>query len=169
MSQLLKSFGIDGKILIWQAVNFGVLFAVLWLVFYKPVRKIMAERERKISESLKEAESLRKKSAEMEKEFKSKMTAERQELEEIHKRALAEQERLKKEMKNQASLEAERIIAEAKKLAAEERQTVVSALEKDIRVLSVAVASRILEKEIDEKSQKKLIDEALKELREIYS
>ncbi len=165
MDQLLKSFGIEGKILLWQIINFGALFAILWFVLYKPIKKIMAERESKISESLKQADDLRKKSEELEKEFKSKMASERRELEEIHKRALVEQEKLKKEMKIQATAEAERIISEAKALADEEKQSIISSLEKDVRDMAVALASKIIAREIDEKSQKKFIDEAMETLR----
>ena len=58
MSEILKSFGIEGKILIWQAINFGILFAILWKFMYKPIRKVMKEREEKVKESLEKAEKL---------------------------------------------------------------------------------------------------------------
>ena len=66
MEQLLQSFGIDGRILFWQAINFGVLFAVLWFLLYKPLRRIMKDREDKVRESLEGADKLETKSKELE-------------------------------------------------------------------------------------------------------
>lgn len=161
MDQLFKSFGIEGKLLLWQVVNFGILFGALWLAFYKPVKKIMREREGKISESLKQAETLRKKTDELENEFKSKMMSQREELESIHKKIISDEEKLKKELKQKAGEEAEKILAEAKIMAAEEKAKTLAELEADVKKLAVALAAKILEREIDEKSQKKFIDEAL--------
>ena len=50
MDQLLHAFGIDVKLLLAQAVNFGVLLVVLWLVLYKPVMKTLDERKAKIAQ-----------------------------------------------------------------------------------------------------------------------
>ena len=37
MEQLFEAFGIDWKLLLAQAINFGVLFLVLSYLLYKPV------------------------------------------------------------------------------------------------------------------------------------
>lgn len=56
MDQLFEAFGIDWKLLIAQAVNFGVLLVVLWLVLYKPVMKTLDERQQKIAKGVEDAE-----------------------------------------------------------------------------------------------------------------
>lgn len=56
MDQLLIAFGIDWKLLIAQAVNFGVLLVVLWLVLYKPVMKTLDERQKKVTQGVEDAE-----------------------------------------------------------------------------------------------------------------
>ncbi len=56
MDQLLDAFGIDWKLLLAQAVNFGVLLVVLWLVLYKPVMKTLDERQKKIAKGVEDAE-----------------------------------------------------------------------------------------------------------------
>lgn len=165
METLLKSFGIEGSLLLWQVINFAVLFGALSYFFYKPVKRLMNEREKKIRESLSEAEELRKKSETIEKEFRAKMTAQRVEIEEFHQKALIEQERLKKELKNKAVEEAERIITEARTLASEEKNALLKSVEDEIKEIALALAGKILEREIDEKNQKRMIDEALKSLK----
>jgi F-type H+-transporting ATPase subunit b len=56
MDQLLEAFGIDWKLLIAQAVNFGVLLVALWFFLYKPVMKTLDERAEKIRKGVEDAE-----------------------------------------------------------------------------------------------------------------
>lgn len=56
MDQLFEAFGIDWKLLIAQAVNFGILFVALWLLLYKPVLKVLDERAKKIAQGVEDAE-----------------------------------------------------------------------------------------------------------------
>lgn len=166
MEQLLNSFGIDGKILLWQVVNFGTLFLVLWYLLYKPLKKIMKEREERVQESLERADTLEEKSKKMEEEFKHQMTEQREEIEGIHKRAREEGKRLQKELKEHAEKESERILEEARSGAKEERKEILKSAEKEIGKAAALVAGKILEKEIDADKQKELIGEALKSLKQ---
>lgn len=56
MDQLLGAFGIDGKLLLAQLVNFGVLFVALTWLLYKPVLRTLDERRAKIASGLAAAE-----------------------------------------------------------------------------------------------------------------
>jgi F-type H+-transporting ATPase subunit b len=55
MDALLEAFGIDWKLLIAQAVNFGILFVALWLLLYKPVMKTLDERKALIAKGVDDA------------------------------------------------------------------------------------------------------------------
>lgn len=165
MDDALKSFGIEWKLLLWQAVNFGILFCLLWRFFYKPARKILREREKKIAESMNEAAALEKKSRKLEEDFKQKMTAERKELEEVHARILLEQEQIKKEMRKVAEQEATRVIEEARGAAEREKNEILSSLQGEVRQIVVSLTSRILAREADEIVEQKLIQDALESLK----
>lgn len=165
MNEVLKSFGIEWKLLLWQAVNFGILFALLRRFFYAPVRRILRERQSKIVESINKADALEKKSRKLEQEFKQKMTSERKEIEEIHTRILLEQEKMKKEMRKQAEQEAARMLDETRKAAKHEREEILKSLEDDVRALVVSLASQVLEREVDASVEKKLIQNALAALK----
>jgi|CXWL01.1.fsa_nt_gi F-type H+-transporting ATPase subunit b len=56
MEQLFDAFGVNVSLLIAQAVNFGILLVVLWLVLYKPVMKVLDERSQKIAKGVQDAE-----------------------------------------------------------------------------------------------------------------
>jgi len=57
MEEIAKVFGLDWKLLIIQAVNFGVLLLVLWYFLYKPVLKMLDERRGKIQKGVEDAEN----------------------------------------------------------------------------------------------------------------
>jgi F-type H+-transporting ATPase subunit b len=56
MQELLQQLGIDWKLLLSQAVNFGLLLAILTFFLYKPLLRLMKERRKKIEEGLAKAE-----------------------------------------------------------------------------------------------------------------
>ena len=165
MESLLSSFGLDGKILLWQMVNFGILFLILSRFLFRPVKKLMKEREERVRESLTQAEKLEKKSKELEEKLKKDMASQRKELEEMHAKSLALQEKIRKEMKIKAEEEVKKMMEDARALAEEEKRSLVESLEGEIKTIAVALASKVLEKEIDEKKQKELLEEAVKTLK----
>ncbi len=61
MSELFAAFGIDWRLLIIQAVNFTLLLSVLTYFLYKPVLKIIDDRQKKIAEGVRTAELAQKK------------------------------------------------------------------------------------------------------------
>ncbi|HQU07663.1 MAG: hypothetical protein B7X04_01955 [Parcubacteria group bacterium 21-54-25] len=55
MQQLLAAFGINGKLLIAQAVNFGLLLVVLTYFFYRPLMRILEERRNIVTKGVDDA------------------------------------------------------------------------------------------------------------------
>jgi F-type H+-transporting ATPase subunit b len=55
-NQLLFQLGIDWKLFLSQAVNFFILLGVLTFFVYKPLLKVIEERNKKIKEGLEKAE-----------------------------------------------------------------------------------------------------------------
>ena len=163
--EALASFGIETKMLVWQIINFGILFAALWYLLYKPLRKIMRERERKVSESLTAAKKLETKSAKLDKEFHEKMMAQRKELEEMHQKLLEQQEKLRKEMKAKAEAETLKIVEESRGLIAQEKAQMLQELENEVKQLAVALASKIIDKKMDDAVEESIVKEALASLR----
>jgi F-type H+-transporting ATPase subunit b len=55
MDSIISTFHIDWKIIIAQAINFGVVFVVLYIFALKPLSKLMAERSEKIKKGVEDA------------------------------------------------------------------------------------------------------------------
>ena len=60
MSQVLSVFGIDWRLLLINAVNFGLVLLALWYFLYAPVLKMLEERRKKVSDGVRDAESAKR-------------------------------------------------------------------------------------------------------------
>lgn len=66
MSDLFHQLGINGKLLLAQGINFLVLLVVLTVFVYRPLLRIVKERQKKIAFGLQGAEEAKKRVAEAE-------------------------------------------------------------------------------------------------------
>lgn len=107
MEQLIQAFGIDVKLIVVQIVNFIVLMGALTYFLYKPVLKVLADREEKIVQGIKDAEAAAVSKADADREKQSILTA-----------AHAEAETVAQNAKSFANEKSESIIAEAQGKAA---------------------------------------------------
>ena len=57
MQSIISTFHIDWKIIIAQAVNFAVVFVVLYIFALKPLNKLMSERSDKIKKGMNDAKA----------------------------------------------------------------------------------------------------------------
>ncbi len=57
MESIISTFHIDWKIIIAQAINFGVVFVVLYIFALKPLSKLMTERSEKIGKGILDAKA----------------------------------------------------------------------------------------------------------------
>ncbi len=162
---LLQSFGIEGKLLLWQIINFGVLFGVLWYLLYKPIRKTMHDREEQIKSSVELAANVEKSSREKEAAFAKTMEEQRRELQQLQTQAIAQQEAIRKELKARADEDARKIIEDARRAVTEEKKAILASLDNDVKNLAVMLAGKILEKEVDSSADQKMLDDALRSFR----
>ena len=55
MEQLLSTFGVDWRLLLINAINFGLLLTVLWYFLYGPLTRMLEERRAKIEQGVEDA------------------------------------------------------------------------------------------------------------------
>ncbi len=58
MEELFHAFGIEWQLLAAQVVNFGIVVAALTYFLYKPLMKVLTERQAKIAQGVKDAEAV---------------------------------------------------------------------------------------------------------------
>ncbi len=150
--------------IIFQLINFGVVFAALTYFLTKPILKMIDERRSKTDEAIKAAEeSLREREQVETMKKKAKVQAEKDALAVIDV-AKGEAKELKaklsKETKDEVNvLRAKEIAKMESEMKGKQEET-----EKEVLKLSVAIASKVIGKEIDEKAHKTLIAQSIKDL-----
>lgn len=144
MEQLFDAFGIDWKLLIAQAVNFGVLLVALTYFLYKPVLKTLDERREKVAKGVLDAEEAAQKLASADSEVSQKLQFAEGEAEGIvasaRETAGAEKTRILRE----AEARAADIAADADARAKEAAAKALRESEKEVARLAVLAAEKVI-------------------------
>ncbi len=163
MGSFFSSFGINVPSLIAQAVNFGILFGLLYLLAYKPIMKMMDTRANKIKESLPQAESVKQQAEVAEQETAKRIEEANASGQKIVGQAVQAAEEVKRRAMQDAKKEADALLVKAQAEIIQEKEEAISELRKEVADLAVVVAGKAISASLDKETQRKIIDNALKE------
>jgi F-type H+-transporting ATPase subunit b len=159
----MEGIGINGPSLITFVINFIILFGLLSIVAYKPIMKMLQERQAKIRESMEQAEKIRQDAARSEEEIKAHLETARKEGQNVIAQAMQIGEKLKEEAKEGARQEAETLIAKAQSEIQRERDKSIEELRAEFADIAILAAEKVINETLDKKKHRKIIDEVLKE------
>ncbi len=159
----LAELGINLPTLLAQIVNFVILFVLLYFVAYKPVMRMLDERSRKIKESMEQAEAMKDQTAHAGEEIKKQIEAASKEGQERIKRAVQIGEEMKQKAEEEAREGAEVLINRARTEIQQERDEAVGELRKEFADLAILAAGKIIDRSLDKKAHRELIDKVLEE------
>lgn len=160
--ELLANLGINGKLLLAQAVNFLILLFVLHRFAYKPVLKMLNDRTNKIEKGLKDAEESHKKLAEVSEKEKEILNSARKEAQEILKKTEDMAKKSKDEMAQEAKAQAEKIIFDAMAGIESEKAKMLREVKAEVAELVVMAAEKVIGEKIDAEKDKEIIEKAIK-------
>ncbi|HWO07037.1 MAG TPA: F0F1 ATP synthase subunit B [Candidatus Paceibacterota bacterium] len=144
MSELFAAFGLDWRLLLIQALNFGILLLVLWRFVYTPVLKMIDARRQKIVEGVQKAEAADRRLADADSEGKSIVAAALKEAEAIVSGARSRAESQAADIAKQAQERADQLLADAHARADEVRRQALASGEKEIARAAMLAAEKIL-------------------------
>lgn len=136
-------------LIFWTAIIFVILLFLLGKFAWRPILSAVHNREKSINDSLKAAESARSELTNLEQNKELIIREAKNEKLKIIDEGKATQIELIREAKEKAIKEADKIVAMAKRDFEVEKQKAVESLKKQFVLISVDMASKILEKEID--------------------
>lgn len=144
MAQFFEAFGVEWHLLLAQVVNFAIVLVALWYFLYKPVMKMLSDRQEMVAKSVREAAQVEELFSHADAEAEARVQAADAEAEKIV--ALAREAGLttQSEIVKDAEARAERIAADAKARAAEDVAQAKRESEQDIARLAVLAAEKIL-------------------------
>ena len=159
----LANLGINLPILVAQIVNVAILLGLLYLVAYKPIMRMLDERSRRIKESMEQADAIKEQAARAEEEVKKQLEAAGREGQERITQAVQVGEEVKQKAQQEARQEAETLIARARTEIQRERDGAVDELRKEFADLTILAAGKVIDRSLDKKAHRQLIDKVLKE------
>ncbi|KZZ83841.1 MULTISPECIES: F0F1 ATP synthase subunit B [Bacillaceae] len=153
----------NGGDIIFQLVAFLILLALLRKFAWTPIMNIMKERADHISNEISGAEQKNLEAGKLIEEQRVLLKQARQEAQSLIENAKKIGEQQKEEIITTARNEAIRLKESARKEIEQEKDQAVAALRDQVASLSVMIASKVIEKELNEQAQEKLISDYLKE------
>ncbi|BBI36229.1 F0F1 ATP synthase subunit B [Cohnella abietis] len=147
-----------------QLVAFVILFLLLQRYAFKPLFDIMEKRRQMVLEQMNSAEKNRTEADQYIEEQKQALQQARKEAFEIVEQSKSMGSRQADEIIKAAQNESTRLKEDALRDIEAEKNNAIASLKAQVSGLSVQIASKIIEKQVDEQSQKQLVDKYLQDV-----
>ncbi|HMS85216.1 MAG TPA: F0F1 ATP synthase subunit B [Nitrospira sp.] len=152
------------SLIFWEVVSFGILLFILYKYAFPGILSVLEEREKKIKDSLDQAERHRSDAEHRLKEYEAKLSAAGKEAEAILAAAKERAQRLLDENEQRLTAEAERIKGDATREIEQERRKALQDIRAQTTELALMVAEKVVQRSLTETDQRKFADEALEAL-----
>jgi F-type H+-transporting ATPase subunit b len=160
---VLSSLGLNGQLFVFQLINFAIVAVIVWYLILKPLTSKLDERKKNIENSLINAQKVETSLQMAELKYQEKIDEAKAEANRIIEVAFNEGKNLTEDMKINATKEVAVLVNHAKKDIQTERDVMVESIKKETASLVVLAVEKILNEKMDEKKDKKLIEESLKQ------
>ncbi len=150
MDGLISTFHISWKLLIAQAVNFAIVFVVLYRFAFKPLARTLSERKREIEQGIEEAEKSRELLKNAEYRAEEILSDARGRANEIIREAKQKHDEMLARIQKEAEQERQRILNKAREEAEQERQRIEKGIFSRLADFIPALIAKVLREEKDE-------------------
>ena len=156
---MFESFlGVNPWTALFILLNTLTIFFVAKKFLFGPVMKIIDDRQKEIDEMYEGADSAKKNAQAMEAEYKQKLSAAQATSERIVKEAVARGQSREEEIIRKANQDAAAIMDKASADIAQEKKKAINDAKNEISGLAMAIAGKVVERELSGADQAKLID-----------
>lgn len=162
--ELLQQLGIDWRLLIGQMVNFIILLLVLNHFLYRPMLKILKEREESIKKSIADGRKIEEEMLAMEKAKIQTVQNANIEAQNIIKEAKTKADVEKDKIINVARQEAEKIMQETHIKTANLSKKVQQDIIEELIDVVIGATEKVLAKKITKKTDQELIKQAIQSI-----
>ena len=157
----MSALGVNPGTIIAEILSFLIFLFLMYKYGFPPMEKILRERRERIERAIEEARRDREEAQKLKEEFEAQMQGARQEAHALIDRAQRTADVQAQETIVEARREAERLIAMAREEIAGEKREALRQIRKEVAELSLSIAGRVLESELDQERQRKLVEEFL--------
>jgi len=159
-----QQFGLNAWGFFCQVVSFSIVAFLLWKFAYNPILTVLEERRKKIEESLANARKIQEQLAEAQKTAEDIRTKAHADAAKFIEDARAGAKQISERENQRAVQQAAEIVAKAREAGEAEQRRLMAELKKELSRLVVDTTARVTGKVLTAADQKKITDEANKEL-----
>jgi len=152
------------KELIWGAAAFAVLVFLVWKLVGPKLAETLAVRQAAVTGRLEEAERAKAEAEGLLNDYRQQLAGAKSEANRIIEESRQSAEQLRQELMTRSQAEAERISTRARAEVAAERERATTELKREVAVLSVQLAGRVVERNLDSETQRALVESYLSDL-----
>ena len=155
----------DSGLLFWMTLIFLVVFLILAKFGFPVITSMVEKRTKRIDDALSAARKAEEAIAHLSQEQERILAETKAEQAKMIQEAAAERDKMIASAQDQARIEAQKIIEEARVRINEEKEVALKEARKELTVISLAIAEKIVRKELsDDSAQKELVDRFVDEV-----
>jgi F-type H+-transporting ATPase subunit b len=154
----------DPGLAIWTIITFLVLLCLLAKFAWNPLLRALEARRETIRKSLDDAQQARRELEEVTQESARIIKNAHAEAESIVSKSRVDAEKLREELKQKARTDAEGIVREARRQIETETGRALRQIRNEVADLSVAVASKLIQRNFSKEDNSALIEETLRQM-----
>ena len=151
---------------LFTLLNLVLTFLILKKFLFKPVNKMIDDRQREIDALYADANAAKEKAADLEADYTQRLAEAKDASAQILAEASQEANRRTDELIRQARMDADAIRAKAERDVELDRKKAVNEVKNDISRIALDIAGKVVEKELDPAEHERLIESFLKEMGE---
>jgi len=157
----------DWGLQIWTLVCFVVLLVLLAKFAFRPIAEALDRRGNTIKKSIEEAEKQRTEAKKLMDDYQKQLAEARAEANKIIEEARGLGENVRKEVVEKATAEASSLVQRAQEEIQHQKEKGVQELKDTVASLSVTIASKVMEKELNEATHRQLVENLINDLSKI--
>ena len=157
----MDQFGLNGWQFVVQLAAFLIFIWLLWRFAVGPIVKVLDERQDKIRESMASAERMQQELKDTHRRNEEVLVEARREAQEILATARQNGEQMITRARDEANVQAETYLTRAQETMRQETEQARVQLRNEVADIATLAAGRIIRKELDPKTQARLIEETL--------
>ena len=143
---------------IFTLANTLALFFVLKKFLFKPVMKLIDDRQKEVDDLYADAGRSKEEAQKLEEEYRQKLEAAAQTGERLVKEAVIRGQKREEEILAQANAEADAIRAKASADIAQEKKKALNDAKDEISGLALSIAGKVVGRELNSQDQARLVD-----------
>ncbi|HTW12833.1 MAG TPA: F0F1 ATP synthase subunit B [Solirubrobacteraceae bacterium] len=151
-------------LMVWVLVVFAISFLILRKYVFPAIGAALDKRANTISGEIDAAAKLREDAEQVLAEYRERLTEARQQADEIVSRARAAGDAHQKEAIESARAERERLLEQTRRDVQAETRRAIDEIRNEVAALTVLATEKVTRKVLTQDDQKRLVEEALREL-----